>query len=218
MKALAEHNIAPIDLVAVNLYPFRETAARKGVAPEDVIEQIDIGGPSMLRSAAKNFASVTVIVDPADYGARAGGARSGRRRPRSPAAARGEGVRAHRGVRRRDRHTGSRSSARSSFPSVRAARASAVAAVRREPRAGAAFYVERNGAGLAGLEQRGGKELSFNNLLDLEGALLAIEPFGDEVACAIVKHTTPCGLARAPMRSTRTRRRSRAIRSPRSAR
>src|SRR6476660_3950336 len=67
MQAIAEHGIAPIDLVAVNLYPFRETAARRDVTPEQVIEQIDIGGPSMLRSAAKNFASVTTVVDPADY-------------------------------------------------------------------------------------------------------------------------------------------------------
>ena len=67
-RALAEANIEPIDLVAVNLYPFEETAARSGAKPEEIIEQIDIGGPSMLRSAAKNFASVTVIVDPADYG------------------------------------------------------------------------------------------------------------------------------------------------------
>src|SRR6516164_2686469 len=68
MKALAEHEIIPIDLVAVNLYPFRETVARKGATPEDAIENIDIGGPSMLRSAAKNFASVWVIADPNDYG------------------------------------------------------------------------------------------------------------------------------------------------------
>src|SRR3954452_14096820 len=67
MQAIAEHDIAPIDLVVVNLYPFQQTAARAGVAPEEVIEQIDIGGPSMLRSAAKNFASVTTVVDPADY-------------------------------------------------------------------------------------------------------------------------------------------------------
>ena len=67
MKALAEHKITPIDLVVVNLYPFRETAAKPGVAEHEVIENIDIGGPSMLRSAAKNFASVTVVVDPADY-------------------------------------------------------------------------------------------------------------------------------------------------------
>ena len=66
MAAIAEHAIGTIDLVVVNLYPFRETAAKAGVSPEDVIEQIDIGGPSMLRSAAKNFAAVTVVVDPAD--------------------------------------------------------------------------------------------------------------------------------------------------------
>src|SRR5512144_683607 len=67
MQALAEHHIQPIDLVAVNLYPFRETVARKGVTPEQAIENIDIGGPSMLRSAAKNFESVWVVVDPNDY-------------------------------------------------------------------------------------------------------------------------------------------------------
>jgi phosphoribosylaminoimidazolecarboxamide formyltransferase/IMP cyclohydrolase len=67
MQALAEQKIVPIDLVAVNLYPFRATAARSGVSPADVIEQIDIGGPSMLRSAAKNFDAVTVIVEPRDY-------------------------------------------------------------------------------------------------------------------------------------------------------
>src|SRR5690606_35951460 len=63
------------------------------------------------------------------------------------------------------------------------------------PGQAAAFYVERQGAGLGALTQHGGKELSFNNLLDLEGAMLAIDPFGEEVACAIIKHTTPCGLA-----------------------
>src|SRR5258705_10306734 len=67
MQAIEAQGIAPIDLVAVNLYPFRETAARAGVSPAEVIEQIDIGGPSMLRSAAKNFAAVTTVVDPADY-------------------------------------------------------------------------------------------------------------------------------------------------------
>src|ERR1700716_3846019 len=68
LKALAEHHIAPIDLVAVNLYPFEETAATHGAKAEQVIEQIDIGGPSMLRSAAKNFEFVTVVVEPADDG------------------------------------------------------------------------------------------------------------------------------------------------------
>src|SRR5687767_14099258 len=69
MQAIRTHDIGPIDLVVVNLYPFRETAAKPGIAPADVIEQIDIGGPSMLRSAAKNFASVFAVVDPVDYGA-----------------------------------------------------------------------------------------------------------------------------------------------------
>src|SRR5688572_9443332 len=67
MEAIAKHGIGTIDLVAVNLYPFRETAARPGVTFGDVVEQIDIGGPSMLRSAAKNHASVWAVVDPADY-------------------------------------------------------------------------------------------------------------------------------------------------------
>jgi len=67
MEAITAHDIGTIDLVVVNLYPFRETAAKPNVHAEDVIENIDIGGPSMLRSAAKNFASVWVIVDPADY-------------------------------------------------------------------------------------------------------------------------------------------------------
>ena len=68
MGAMREHGIAPIDFVVVNLYPFEETVRKEGLSPEDVIEQIDIGGPSMLRSAAKNFASVTVVCDPGDYG------------------------------------------------------------------------------------------------------------------------------------------------------
>lgn len=67
MKVIEEHNIKPIDMVVVNLYPFRETIAKQGVTLEEAIENIDIGGPAMLRSAAKNFEGVTVIVDPADY-------------------------------------------------------------------------------------------------------------------------------------------------------
>lgn len=196
MAAIAEHDIAPIDLVAVNLYPFRETAARAGIAPDAVIEQIDIGGPSMLRSAAKNFASVVTVVDPADY-------------PRVLAAL-GEGV-DEIGLRRGlaakvFEHTAAYDAAIAAwFASAREERfperlclpLERAQALRygENPGQAAAFYVERAGAGLAGLRQRGGKELSFNNLLDLEGALLATEPFGTQPCCAIVKHTTPCGLA-----------------------
>jgi phosphoribosylaminoimidazolecarboxamide formyltransferase/IMP cyclohydrolase len=196
MAAIAEHGIAPIDLVVVNLYPFRQTAARAGVSPEDVIEQIDIGGPSMLRSAAKNFASVTTVVDPADY-------------PRVLAAlSAGEDFAE---LRRRlaakvFEHTAAYDAAIASwfaaqegerFPERITLALERAQGLRygENPGQAAAFYVERAGAGLAGLAQKGGKELSFNNLLDLEGALLATQPFGEQPCCAIVKHTTPCGLA-----------------------
>jgi phosphoribosylaminoimidazolecarboxamide formyltransferase / IMP cyclohydrolase len=196
MRAIAEHGIEPIDLVAVNLYPFRETAARAGVEPGAVIEQIDIGGPSMLRSAAKNFAAVTTVVDPADYPRVLTLLGAGdddldfRRRLAAKVfehtaaydAAIADWFAAQRGERFPDRMT------------VALQKAQGLR-YGENPGQAAAFYVERAGAGLAGLVQRGGKELSFNNLYDLEGALLASEPFGDEICCAIIKHTTPCGLA-----------------------
>jgi len=196
LEAIKAHNIAPIDLVCVNLYPFRETAAKPNRAAHDVIEQIDIGGPSMLRSAAKNFASVTVVVDPADYGRvlealRNGGDASEMRRDLA------EKVYAH---------TASYDAAIASwfaaqreerFPETLTLAFERAQSLRygENPGQAAAFYVERAGSGLAALKQHGGKELSFNNLLDLEGAMLAIDPFGAECACAIIKHTTPCGLA-----------------------
>ena len=196
MQARAEHGIEPIALVVVNLYPFRETAARRDASADDIIEQIDIGGPAMLRSAAKNHESVTVVVDPADY-------------PRVLTALADASTLAE--LRRVlagkvFAHTAAYDAAISAwfaeqraelFPDRIAVAFERVAALRygENPDQRAAFYVERPGAGLAGLTQRGGKELSFNNLLDLEGALIATDPFVDEVCCAIVKHTTPCGLA-----------------------
>ena len=209
VAAIAEHGIAPIDLVVVNLYPFRETVARGGVTFEEAIEQIDIGGPSMLRSAAKNHDAVTVVVDPRDYD------------PVLAALRAGDAAAAH-ALRRRlaakvFAHTAAYDAAIAAWFAEQAEERFperlTVAVERAQPlRYGenpdqeAAFYVERPGAGLGALVQRGGKELSFNNLLDLEGALLATEPFvaaavagegGREAAacCAIVKHTTPCGLA-----------------------
>ena len=196
MEAIREHRITPIDLVVVNLYPFRETAARKDVAAHDVVEQIDIGGPSMLRSAAKNFESVYVVVDPADY-------------PSVLAAlvSKDNDMDLRRLLAQKVyEHTASYDAAIATwfaeqreelFPQTFTAAFQRSLPLRygENPTQAASFYVERPGAGLAGLQQRGGKELSFNNLLDLEGALLAIEPFGEQVACAIIKHTTPCGLA-----------------------
>jgi phosphoribosylaminoimidazolecarboxamide formyltransferase/IMP cyclohydrolase len=196
MKALAEHEITPIDLVAVNLYPFRETVARNGTTPEDAIENIDIGGPSMLRSAAKNFASVWVIADPDDY-----------ERVHSALDAGDDDLELRRILAGKAfAHTAAYDAAIATwfarergdkFPPeiVVAFERAQTLRYGENPGQSAAFYVERPGAGLGGLTQRGGKELSFNNLLDLEGALLAVDPFSTETACAIVKHTSPCGLA-----------------------
>jgi phosphoribosylaminoimidazolecarboxamide formyltransferase/IMP cyclohydrolase len=196
MKALAEHKIEPIDLVAVNLYPFEETAATPGAKPEDIIEQIDIGGPSMLRSAAKNFASVTVIVDPGDYARVLAALEAGdddldlRRllaeKVFARTAAYDAAIAYWFGCERSE-----------VFPERIAISLERAKILRygENPGQRAAFYVERKNDGIAALEQKGGKELSFNNLLDLEGALFATDPFVGEVACAIVKHTTPCGLA-----------------------
>ena len=196
MAAIAEHGIAPIDLVVVNLYPFRQTASRVGVTPDEVIEQIDIGGPSMLRSAAKNFASVTTVVDPADYPSVLAAITAKdddldfRRRLAAKVfehtAAYDAAIAAWFAGQREER-----------FPERICLPLERAQGLRygENPGQAAAFYVERAGAGLAGLAQKGGKELSFNNFLDLEGALLASEPFGDQPCCAIIKHTTPCGLA-----------------------
>ncbi len=196
MKALAEHHIHTIDLVAVNLYPFEETAARAGAKPEEVIEQIDIGGPSMLRSAAKNFAAVTVIVDPEDYG-----------RVLAALEAKDNDIDLRRLLAEK---AFARTAAYDAaiaywfgcerdeiFPDQIAIPLEKETTLRygENPGQRAAFYVEHKNAGIASLAKKGGKELSFNNLLDLEGALIATDPFQDEVCCAIVKHTTPCGLA-----------------------
>jgi phosphoribosylaminoimidazolecarboxamide formyltransferase/IMP cyclohydrolase len=196
MTALADQGIDTIDLVAVNLYPFRETAGRPNVSPDAVIEQIDIGGPSMLRSAAKNFSSVFAIVDPSDYD-----------RVLAALKAADDDIDLRRLLAAKVfSHTGAYDSAIASwfaeqrgdlFPSDISVTFHRAQTLRygENPGQRAAFYVERGHAGLAALEQRGGKELSFNNLLDLEGALIATDPFADETCCAIVKHTTPCGLA-----------------------
>lgn len=195
MQAIADHNIGTIDLVVVNLYPFRETAARANVQAEEVIENIDIGGPSMLRSAAKNFAAVWVIVDPADYPRVLEAiSRDGDDLPFRTLLA--EKVYAHTSAYdaaiaqwfATQRHEPFPDRFPLSFEKQQSLRYG------ENPQQRAAFYVERPGAGLGALKQLGGKELSFNNLLDLEGALLAVEPFGDEPCCAIIKHTTPCGL------------------------
>ncbi len=196
MSVAAEHGIAPIDLVAVNLYPFEATAAKPGVTAGEVIENIDIGGPSMLRSAAKNFESVTVVVDPGDYG-----------RVLATIEANDDDLELRRLLAEKVyAHTASYDAAiskwfacerKEEFPDrmILAMDRAQVLRYGENPNQRAAFYVERSSVGISRLQQKGGKELSFNNLLDLEGALLATDAFDGETCCAIVKHTTPCGLA-----------------------
>ena len=163
---------------------------------EDAIENIDIGGPSMLRSAAKNFASVWVIADPDDY-----------QRVHAALVSDDDDLDLRRVLAGKAyAHTAAYDAAIASwfarergekFPEEIIVSFERAQSLRYGENPGqlAAFYVERPGAGLGGLTQRGGKELSFNNFLDLEGALLAVDPYASEIACAIVKHTTPCGLA-----------------------
>jgi phosphoribosylaminoimidazolecarboxamide formyltransferase/IMP cyclohydrolase len=206
MAAISQHGIQPIDLVVVNLYPFRETAARPGIEDHDVIEQIDIGGPSMLRSAAKNFAAVTVVVDPGDYPTVLAALNTGadftplRRRLAAK-------VYAHTAAYDAAIAAWFAAGADETFPAVIVLPLDRVSSLRygENPDQRAAFYAEHGRSGLASLRQRGGKELSFNNYLDLEGALLATDAFEGSIACGIVKHTTPCGLAigRSPLEAYR---------------
>ena len=200
--ALAEHGITPIDLVVVNLYPFRETVAKPGVNFEQAIEQIDIGGPSMLRSAAKNHQDVFVVVDPDDYS-------------RVVAALKGEGLTpgTSPGLRRElaakvFAHTAAYDAAIHGYLTKDTPgwpERITLALQRRQelrygenPHQAGALYATAE-PGIRDLEQLSGKELSFNNLLDLDAGLLAVAPWSsrgaDRAACAIIKHTTPCGIA-----------------------
>ena len=195
-EALARHGIAPIDLLVVNLYPFRETVARPDVTPEGAIEQIDIGGPAMLRSAAKNHESVTVVVDPEDYAMVLAALRGGATPP--PELRRRLAVKVF-------AHTASYDAAILSYLSrgeTDLPPALTLLLDRRQalrygenPHQRAAFYVTDERRGLGEMQQLHGKELSFNNLLDVDAATSAVAPWAETPACVIIKHTTPCGLA-----------------------
>jgi phosphoribosylaminoimidazolecarboxamide formyltransferase/IMP cyclohydrolase len=195
MAELTARGFQPIALVAVNLYPFRETVGRPNVKFGDAIEQIDIGGPSMLRSAAKNHADVVVVVDPTDYD-----------RVTSALAA-GQVTEALRRelATKVFAHTASYDAAIAQYltKSDEALPPVLGVALRRErilrygenPYQRAALYVTGEGRGVDALRQLHGKDLSFNNLLDVEAATNAVAPWPDRPACAIIKHTTPCGIA-----------------------
>ena len=199
LEEMAEQGYGPIDLVAVNLYPFRETIRKPGVTLEEAMSKVDIGGPTMIRAAAKNHASVIVVVDPDDYG----DVLSALDAPDSDDAT------AH--LRRRlaakvFRHISSYDGAVADFLELRegglttfTVDAPTVSTLRygENPDQPATFHRLGEGEGIAALEQLHGKALSYNNILDLDGALQSLAPFAyaERAAVCIVKHTTPCGLA-----------------------
>jgi phosphoribosylaminoimidazolecarboxamide formyltransferase/IMP cyclohydrolase len=199
LRAAAELEIEPVDLVCVNLYPFERTVARDDADESEVIENIDIGGPTMIRAAAKNHAFAAVVVDPASYDAvlselrAADGLLSLTTRERLAADAFAYTA-------RYDAAIAAWFAARGGddFP-AQTARAYVKAADLRygeNPHQRAAYYAQVGAHThlLAGVRQLHGKELSFNNLLDLSAARELVAEF-DEPACAIVKHNNPCGCA-----------------------
>jgi len=197
MAAMQQHGITPIDLVAVNLYPFRETVAKRETTFAQAIEQIDIGGPSMLRSAAKNHADVVVIVDPDDYSSviedlKVGEVAEDKRRALATK------VFAHTAA-YDAAILGYLSRSEESLPPTLSVGLRRQQALRygENPHQRAALYVTDE-PGLRDMHQLHGKELSFNNLLDVDAAVMAVAPWQSRdarAACVIIKHTTPCGIA-----------------------
>jgi phosphoribosylaminoimidazolecarboxamide formyltransferase/IMP cyclohydrolase len=211
IAAVAEHGIAPIDMVVVNLYAFEKTAAKPGVAFEELIENIDIGGPSMIRSAAKNFHDVAIVTAPADYDAiaaeleREAGRLSLTTKWRlaqkafattaaydsaiastleriSPNSLQPDSFQPQPGA--------------SSFPNTLRFTFQKTLDLRygENPHQKAAMYSDGSGAGVANARQLQGKELSYNNIVDLQAAWDLAQEF-DEPVVAIIKHTNPCGTA-----------------------
>jgi phosphoribosylaminoimidazolecarboxamide formyltransferase/IMP cyclohydrolase len=207
--AVAEHGIPAIDMVVVNLYAFEQTAARPGVRFEELIENIDIGGPSMIRSAAKNFQDVAVVTSPADYGAlaeemsRSGGGLSKETKWRlaqkafATTAAYDSAI-ASTLERVDDDFQLHRIEPGSSggFPPNMRPIFHKVADLRygENPHQKAAMYAGRSRMGVAHAHQVQGKELSYNNIVDLQAAWDLAQEF-EEPVCAIIKHTNPCGTA-----------------------
>jgi phosphoribosylaminoimidazolecarboxamide formyltransferase/IMP cyclohydrolase len=198
--------IAPFDLVVCNLYPFEQTIAEPGATEAGSIEKIDVGGPSMIRAAAKNFGSVAVVADPADYPlvhralASGGTTEAERRELAARAFARTAAYdRAIATWFAGDHSPGHEPAAPGELPERMALAAERVQALRygENPHQKAAFYAAGPGNrwGLAAARQVAGKELSYNNLLDADAALAVAREFAGRPFAVIVKHTNPCGAA-----------------------
>ena len=206
VAAIQAHGIPPIDLVVVNLYPFREAVAAPGCTLDDAIENIDIGGPTMVRAAAKNWQHVGIVVDPADYGALAAELEANGR-------VLGDATRFALASKAFS-HTASYDGAISNWLTARGPDGAATAFPARlnlqagkvqdlrygeNPHQQAAFYRDERPAagGIATYRQLQGKELSYNNIGDSDAAWECAKAFADigDAVCVIVKHANPCGVA-----------------------
>jgi phosphoribosylaminoimidazolecarboxamide formyltransferase/IMP cyclohydrolase len=203
--AVAEHGIQPIDMVVVNLYAFEKTAAKPGVHFEELIENIDIGGPSMIRSAAKNFQDVAVVTSPSDYDtiadelAKSGGELSAATKWRLAqkafaTTAAYDGAIAS--TLQRVSPNGGGGGHVGGFPMTLRLSFDKVMDLRygENPHQKAAMYSDGSEAGVANARQIQGKELSYNNIVDLQAAWELAQEF-EEPVCAIIKHTNPAGTA-----------------------
>ncbi len=217
VAAMTAHSIVPIDLVCVNLYPFEATVAKPGIAEHDAIENIDIGGPSMLRSAAKNFESVTVVTDGAQYArviaemrANAGATTMALRRECAQAVfartAEYDGAIARWMSTAGFAHApaaGAAADAAQIFPRQAHIRLELADELRygENPHQRGAVYADRSftGPSVVGAQLLHGKPLSYNNLLDAAAALELVQDLHAQrpacTACAVIKHTNPCGAA-----------------------
>ena len=201
VATMQQHGIGNIDLVCVNLYPFVQTVSKPGCTLEDAIENIDIGGPAMVRSSAKNHAFVTIVTDPADYAKVVeemqanGGAVTDKTRF-SLAIKAFEHTAAYDGA--IANHFG-KLVEESDFPRTINLQFNKAQGMRygENPHQNAAFYVEAGAkeASIATAKQLQGKELSYNNIGDADAALECVKQFDAAPACVIVKHANPCGVA-----------------------
>ena len=209
VAAAREHGIQPIDMVVVNLYAFEKTASKPGVHFDELIENIDIGGPSMVRSAAKNFRDVAIVTSPEDYAgiaqemAASAGQLSLNTRWRlaqkafaTTAAYDGAIAATLAGISLDQAGRFQMPQAQSDFPALLRLSFNKVTDLRygENPHQRAAMYSDGSGTGVANAQQLQGKELSYNNIVDLQAAWDLAQEF-DETFCGIIKHTNPCGAA-----------------------
>ena len=202
LSELVQNRIEPIDMIAVNLYPFVETVSKAEVSLDEALENIDIGGPTMIRSAAKNFPSVLVIVDPRDYGSILAKLRQGSVDLKERKCL----------AQKAFQHVAIYDTAIAQYLGEEVFPEEMTISLRKvcdlpygeNPHQRAAFYLEQNvkqrQEGLASLVQLSGPEISFNNLLDFEAALSVLSSF-TAPTIAIMKHNNPCGLASRPEQS-----------------